>query len=669
MLSPPTHSIAIIVFFCFVLLPNLISSWRIENSGDNTLTAKSLSITKQLERRITPPNIADPDYYSPTAYGGHIHQPGNHGAVIFIAKIFPSTNPTQFESVAVPPLELKASYFLKENSIQEYIVPGDTQRSPYEQEVKIKLWGGGGGGCNGGRDEIVESIPEEEDDEGIVKFSEGAAGGYVEATFVLPVGDTLQVVVGGGGMSEGSLSNSLGGAGGYHGGLPGRSNLSSSGGGGGGGLTTVSWNHSVIAAAYGGDGGGSTSYCSAAGGAGGSLRGHPKDTGGYINFDLALSNDNGRKEEVICPGVPEIVTLSHDSATFTWNAGSRRHETSKDYYVQKYSVHLSEGTINEDADGIECSEDVEYKLHEHVQRDINVNKNATTHVNNLQSQSTYCISIEAFSIEGLSLGKQILQFVTKPTPVNEWIPVTVRQLDVSTVFELKNANNNGELDSISSSLCEYSSSIPTGRRGHSMTIINDNVYIFGGATSKCICELDASTQSKVCSSKNVYSDELWHYDPVTSIFTRLGKESQDDLWPRGREQHSMTALPNGNLVLIGGITSSHDNLEIGNEHSELLSDIWVMKDPHHLSSHVFSMNEDLPLELISGQVTSHVMDISLNDDNNEDMCINDLQVRIALNHTCINGIEYIKLTGPGTKGMPAHTSPQSRDYETKVCCC
>ena len=200
MLSSPTHNIAIIVFFCFVLLPNLISSWRIENSGDNnTLTAKSLSITKQLERRITPPNIADPDYYSPTAYGGHIHQPGNHGAVIFIAKIFPSTNPTQFESVAVPPLELKASYFLKENSIQEYIVPGDTQRSPYEQEVKIKLWGGGGGGCNGGRDEIVESTPEEEDDEGIVKFSEGAAGGYVEATFVLPVGDTLQVVVGGGG--------------------------------------------------------------------------------------------------------------------------------------------------------------------------------------------------------------------------------------------------------------------------------------------------------------------------------------------------------------------------------------------------------------------------------------------------------------------------------------
>ena len=168
MLSPPTHSIAIIVFFCFVLLPNLISSWRIENSGDNnTLTAKSLSITKQLERRITPPNIADSDYYSPTAYGGHIHQPGNHGLVVFTAKLFPSTNPTQFESVAVPPLELKASYFLKENSIQEYIVPGDAKRSPYEQEVTIKLWGGGGGGCNGGRGKVTDdsTMLEEEENE------------------------------------------------------------------------------------------------------------------------------------------------------------------------------------------------------------------------------------------------------------------------------------------------------------------------------------------------------------------------------------------------------------------------------------------------------------------------------------------------------------------------
>ncbi|KAL7531218.1 hypothetical protein ACHAXR_003909, partial [Thalassiosira sp. AJA248-18] len=491
----------------------------------------------------------------------------------------------------------------------------------------------------------------------MLQFSEGSGGGYVEATFNLPVGDTLQIIVGGGGMSAQSQSHSLGGKGGYHGGLPGRQD-EMSGGGGSGGLTTISWNGTVIAAAYGGDGGGNTTYCTALGGLGAILRGVPKNddnAGGYINFHLALP-DNGLEEEMVCPGVPAIDVLSHDSATFTWSAGSHRHERSKELYVQKYTVQSS---LGEDSEGsLSCSED--YKLHEHIQRNFDVTQHATTSLSNLKSSTRYCIRIEAFSIEGLSLGVQELPFTTKATPINEWVPVTVRHLEASSLYE---ANvDNGQ----ASSWCEHSSTRPTGRRGHSMTIINDQVYIFGGATLKCVCKFDESLGQRQCSTKNIYSDEFWHFDPRTAMFTQLKRASKEDPWPRGREQHSATVLPNGNIIVMGGMTSANDELEIGEDY-ELLADVWQIRDPHHISSHEFrgkDVGEMMQLELIPGRVTSHEISVSLNDD--EKMCIDNIQFEISLDHGCLKGIEYIKLTGPGTKHMVDHDAPQSRDYETKV---
>ena len=81
-----------------------------------------------------------------------------------------------------------------------------------------------------------------------------------------------------------------------------------------------------------------------------------------------------------------------------------------------------------------------------------------------------------------------------------------------------------------------------------MTVVNDQVYIFGGATMQCVCELHIvnNEEKRVCSSKNVYSNELWHYDPLASMFTQLGWNTTADdneekaPWPPGREQHSMT---------------------------------------------------------------------------------------------------------------------------------
>lgn len=142
------------------VLPNSVSSWRIEKGGAITTKPQSSSGSSHLHEqqllelwqneRQTPPNTNSPDYFYPTATGGHAQQNGNDGAAIFVAHVHTYTPSTEFESVTVPPMELRAQYFLQENIVQEYIVPGDGRRKPYEQEVTIKIWGGGGGGCDGG---------------------------------------------------------------------------------------------------------------------------------------------------------------------------------------------------------------------------------------------------------------------------------------------------------------------------------------------------------------------------------------------------------------------------------------------------------------------------------------------------------------------------------------
>lgn len=123
------------------------------------------------------------------------------------------------------------------------------------------------------------------------------------------------------------------------------------------------------------------------------------------------------------------------------------------------------------------------------------------------------------------------------------------------------------------------------------------------------------------------------------------------------------------------MTSSNDALEIG-EDSEVLADVWTMKDPHHITSQVFRSHgpfEGMSVKLEAGQVTSHQMPISVNHDDDSfgevDICITDIQVRVSLDHSCLKGIEYIKLTAPGTKDVADHDAPQSRDYETKVRMC
>ncbi len=242
----------------------------------------------------------------------------------------------------------------------------------------------------------------------------------------------------------------------------------------------------------------------------------------------------------------------------------------------------------------------------------------------------------------------VLENVAPPMPQNQWIPVTIpRKVAVA------------EANTTNTTWCEHSNHIPTGRRGHSMTAVNNHVYIFGGALVKCVCTVVNGERD--CSSKNVYSSELWHFDISSSMFTLLepsGKGEEDV--PQGREQHSATVLPNGDMIIIGGLSGNLDE-------PQPLNEVWKLSDPHHVTSHVISGEDSsttqLPMELNQSYLSSHTLNVDLGND----VCVEDLQLSLSMDHGCPEGIEFISLAGPPVPLASGQDSTQSRHYQTKVC--
>jgi len=172
-------------------------------------------------------------------------------------------------------------------------------KSKTDRYVDVKVWGAGGAGGhgfdNGGRGVTLgDRLNSPSTD-----FSKGGGGGFVQARVKVVPGETLTVVVGGGGIkmwevdaATNTAVRKLGGKGGFNGGGDGGHGVDGGGGGGGGGMSTVLRGTVPLVAAGGGGGGGATDYCCANGGGGGGETASPGEqpalsTPTHINEDEA----------------------------------------------------------------------------------------------------------------------------------------------------------------------------------------------------------------------------------------------------------------------------------------------------------------------------------------------------------------------------------------------
>ena len=354
------------------------------------------------------------------------------------------------------------------------------------------------------------------------------------------------------------------------------------------------------------------------------MKGKEAETEGYVDADLAVSED--KKAEVDSPGEVTLAHLTHSSIELTWDSGSGLEHS--------YLVHLA--TAANADDKLVCT-DAEYTLHDRVLRSWRPGDNSTSKIGHLEHSTEHCIKVEALSFKGLSLGNRTLHVETSPKPANEW-----RELQSSDGFAVAELGLGGN-----ATVCERNNARPTPRRGHSLSVVDGSVYTFGGATSICACEEDSRGVTR-CELRDVYSDELWRLDTATGDFILL-EPPPGSPRPGPREQHSATVLPNGDVLVIGGVTSEGVDGRIGGG-SKLLNDAYVLSNPERTASHRYR-GVDVDVRLPPGQVMEHGLLAVPSGDEEGEMCINDLEMRLQMDQGCPGSIDHVRLGHVDYSGM------------------
>lgn len=332
--------------------------------------------------------------------------------------------------------------------LEERSLPADHLNVDYGEkpEANYSIWseGGNGGtlsaggmqGISGGYE--VTSIP----DEKLVPFEGGAiVFGLNQNSAVNPIAQPGLHLKGGKG------------AGGKKG-----------GGGGGGGY-------------YGGGGGGSG--VDGAGGGGGSS---------YVDTELVINNQNSISP-TISTTRPNLIYITNELAEFTWDGSWL---DSRGRYVKEYAVELSRGNYSEDFRLITTS-----KL---IMDEGNQASTKVFHcvIPSLESEQIYSIRILPLLSSGYGPPSEIVKFKTLANARNYWEPVlTHRYAIAGTGRGLNPVLSRPHLDvgveiygertsvnplRVTDPTTSTTPVLPSSRRGHSLSLVDEYVYMFGGTT-------------------------------------------------------------------------------------------------------------------------------------------------------------------------------------------
>ena len=164
--------------------------------------------------------------------------------------------------------------------------------------------------------------------------------------------------------------------------------------------------------------------------------------------------------------------------------------------------------------------------------------------------------------------------------------------------------------------------VPTPRRGHTLVVVGDSTYLFGGYGRACVYG-----GAEGCTYGNFYLNDLWHFDEAAHSFTMLREASfgEDGNWPSGRELHSATSMNDrGGFVVIGGKGAN----------GQVFDDVWEISVGSTVTQTILSDREEV---LIDGAFTKGALTF----DADEDRCIESIDVELSLQHPCFEQIGKI----------------------------
>lgn len=369
-------------------------------------------------------------------------------------------------------------------------------------------------------------------------------------------------------------------------------------------------------------GGGGGSGVDGSGGGGGS---------GYVDYSSVFVS---KQKFWFHPERPQVVSVSHDSFIIKWKTGLDTILPSVDDVVRLFNIEMSRGRIGAANEGGKCSDD--FNLINTIPVD-HLKREMSTTVSELYPRTIYCIRLIIVTDRAYSSRSDHLEVATTDIPKNEWVDVFSRE-DLDSMQNRQALYSEDIVEMANSTECEVANR-PAPRRGHSLTTINAKVYLFGGITDHCICNING------CDMKKIHSNEVWSFDVYTKIWKALSTVSggNDATIPIGREKHSATLLKNGKILIIGGRTDTSYARQVLNT-PLFLGDVWEM-DPGQVSYHSISCLDN-PQNITEGKISFHKTKVAIGNKlgfRQGDLCIKRVSVHIFIDHPCVEQIGYIAL--------------------------
>ncbi|ETK82122.1 hypothetical protein F441_12678 [Phytophthora nicotianae CJ01A1] len=382
------------------------------------------------------------------------------------------------------------------------------------------------------------------------------------------------------------------------------------GGGGGGGF-------------FGGGGGGAG--VDGAGGGGGSS---------FVSFiDLFNASKTGLSDASLRPRVVgeavqqlTVSPVTSSSVSVSWKAP--RYGFSQ--LVEGFVVEMANRSASEDFRLV--------RLVTLPHADIKENSGTVT-VHGLVPMAAYRLRVKPLLLDGRGTYSDIVTLRMPSKPKNTWKRCVTRAADEENTRAGMRFTNTPPLQRL-----------PSARRGHSLTVMDNCLYLFGGMAKSYECNRALKVPCLLQKHSRSVSNELWRYDLLTETWWSV---PQSALVPPPREKHSMVVV-NNRLILFGG--RQNDVFDVNDASTwgpRALNDLWelsISSTTAKQTSVSLDSRQPATLSIPDGGEVFALGRKSLSA-SGEQLCVVNVSVTVQITHACPHTLR-LQLFGPGPATFP-----------------
>ncbi|EEY54510.1 fibronectin type III domain-containing protein [Phytophthora infestans T30-4] len=399
------------------------------------------------------------------------------------------------------------------------------------------------------------------------------------------------------------------------------------GGGGGGGF-------------FGGGGGGAG--VDGAGGGGGSSFVSFRDLFNSFKSGISDASLRARVSDEIVDKL-RVTPLTSSSVKVSWKAP--RFGFSQ--LVEGFVIEMANRSVNEDFRLV--------RLVTLPATDV-TEKSGTLTLHGLTPTAAYRFRVKALLLDGRGTFSDVVTLRMPTKPRNTWRRCVTRTVDEENTRAGMRVTNTPPLQRF-----------PSARRGHSLTLLDNSLYLFGGMAKSYECSRAHKVPCLLQPSPRSVSNDFWRYDLRTETWWSVPPPA---LVPSPREKHSM-AVVNDRLILFGGrqndVSDANDASTWG---PRALNDLWELSVSSSTAKQTsVSLDSRQPSALSipdGGQVFA--LGRKSGSAGGGQLCVVNVSVSVQITHACPHTLG-LQVFGPGPATFPgrqqsAHFPVDSQARET-----